>query len=226
MENIDLMWAIIGFILTLLVFSYLLGDNFLFRLVTYILVGITAGYAASVTIYQVLWPRLVFPLMHGSTNEQLLTLVPLVLSALLIAKLSPRLGRLGNVPMGYLVGLGAAVAAGGAILGTLFGQSAWVIRAFDLEEAVSMGVSPMSRLMTALVGFIGTVTTLLYFQFSSLSKNNKTGKRVAWLEVLAAIGKIFIAVTLGAIFAGVLSASITALIDRVIFIRDFIQLFL
>ena len=38
------LWIGLAFLLTLLAFSYLLGDNFLFRLVTYLFVGVSAGY--------------------------------------------------------------------------------------------------------------------------------------------------------------------------------------
>jgi hypothetical protein len=46
MQPVDLIWTIVGFILTLMVFSYLFGDNPLFRLVTYLFVGVSAGFAA------------------------------------------------------------------------------------------------------------------------------------------------------------------------------------
>ena len=40
----------IGFILTLMVFSYLLGDNFLYRLAIYIFVGLAAGFVTMATV--------------------------------------------------------------------------------------------------------------------------------------------------------------------------------
>jgi hypothetical protein len=39
------------------------------------------------------------------------------------------------------------------------------------------------------------------------------------VELLARIGQIFIAITLGALFAGIFAASITALIERLDFIK-------
>ena len=150
----------------------------------------------------------------------------LALGVLLIGKLFPRFSRLGNVPMGYLVGAGAAVAIGGAILGTLFGQATGTIQAFEMNGSVNADSAPLAHMVSALVGFVGTVATLAYFQFGTLTKGKRTGKRPLWLEGAAGIGKIFIAITLGAVFAGVLTASITALVERVVFIRDFFQLFL
>jgi len=73
------------------------------------LIGVTAGYFAVVIIYQVLIARLVVPLAQGST----LAMIPVLLSGLLLMKLSPRLTSLGNVSMALLVGVGAAVGGWG-----------------------------------------------------------------------------------------------------------------
>ena len=51
-----------AFLLTLFIFSYLIGDNPLFRIAVYIFVGVSAGYVAAVACRQVLWPDLFFPL--------------------------------------------------------------------------------------------------------------------------------------------------------------------
>ncbi|HSV86097.1 MAG TPA: hypothetical protein VLH85_05950, partial [Levilinea sp.] len=114
MQPVDLIWTVVGFVLTLMVFSYLFGDNPLFRLATYLFVGVSAGFSAVMVIYHVLMPRLLFPFLEGSFGLQAgLVIVPLVLGLLLVMKLSPRLTRAGEIPMAYLVGVGAAVIIGG-----------------------------------------------------------------------------------------------------------------
>ena len=80
----DLIWTLVGFTLTLLIFSYLFGDQPLFRVTTYLFIGVAAGYAAVLILYQIILGRLVYPLMEGS----LITLAPLLLSLLLLLKLS------------------------------------------------------------------------------------------------------------------------------------------
>ena len=122
----DVFWTVVSFILTLLVFSYLLGDNPFFRFVSALFIGITAGYFFIVILYQVIIGRLIAPLAHGT----FLAIIPLLLSGLLLMKLSPRLSRLGNTPMALLVGVGSAVAVGGAVLGTLFGQVKGALSSF------------------------------------------------------------------------------------------------
>lgn len=208
----DLIWTLVGFTLTLLVFSYIFGDQPLFRVTTYLFVGIAAGYAAVLILYQIILGRLVYPLMEGS----LITLVPLLLSLLLLLKLFPRLSNLGSLPMAYLVGAGAAVAIGGAVTGTIFGQIKGAVGVFDLTGSAS----PLSQLVEGSVFLIGTIAVLLYFQFGARSKaDGAPPTRPAWLEGIGKFGQVFIAITLGALFAGVLSASFTALIERVDFLR-------
>ena len=79
--------------------------------------------SAAVAWHQVLYPRLVVPLFEGNLGDRLLAFIPLVLGLLLLFKLSPRTAHLGNPSMAFLVGVGAAVAIGGAVMGTLFPQT-------------------------------------------------------------------------------------------------------
>ena len=212
----DLIWTIAGFILTLMIFSYLLGDNILFRIATYIFVGVSAGYVATMLFYQVILPRMVWPAMTGSIVQ---VLVPVVLSILLVAKLFPRFSSLGNIPMGYVVGVGASVVIGGAVIGTLFGQGQASIDMFSLKTAATSVQGPVVQLLGAAFILVGTLCTLAYFNFGAVARPNQPPHRAQLVELLARIGQIFIAITLGALFAGIFAASITALIGRLDFIK-------
>ncbi len=63
---LDLISGVLSFLFTLLIFSYLLGDNPLFRIAVYIFVGVSSGYVAAVVWWQVIWPRLIYPLIFES----------------------------------------------------------------------------------------------------------------------------------------------------------------
>jgi hypothetical protein len=221
MNGFDLVWTLTGFLLTLLVFSYIFGDNFLFRLAMYIFVGVTAGYLAVIVIYQLLWPRLLQPILVSVTDfpKLIILLIPALLSVLLLFKISPSLSRLGNIPVGFLVGTGAAVTIGGAVIGTLFGQISGTLKMFDFQP----GAGRLGQLLIGLIILFGTVTTLIYFHFSAGKKGEDSPKRPAWIELLAGIGQVFIAITLGALFAGVYIAAMTALVDRVNFIQEILS---
>lgn len=219
----DLIGVILGFIFTLLVFSYILGDNPLFRLTIHIFIGVAAGYAGIVAIYNVLLPRLIVPLFSADRGEQLLTLVPILLSLLLLAKLSPRLARVGNIPMAYLVGAGAAAALGGTVIGTLFPQSTATMNLFDLQAAREAGTNLGAQFIDAVVILVGTLATLAYFHFGVRSDPDRQPQRQGWIDGLSQIGSVFIAIAFGVLFAGVYAASLTSLVQRLYFLVDFIK---
>lgn len=211
--NTEAIWTLVSLVLTLFIFSYLFGENAFFRFATSLFIGAAAGYFAVVILYQVLLPRLVVPLIQGS----MLALVPLLLSGLMLTKFSTRLGRLGNISMAVLVGSGAAIAIGGAALGTLFNQVRTVVAGFGSPVATN-GTPAWLNLLEGIVLLLGTVATLAYFNFGVKQKPGEEPRRPCFSAVLAGTGQVFIAITLGAVFAGVLSASVTALVERASFI--------
>jgi hypothetical protein len=210
-------WTLIAFFLTLFIFSYLFGDNPLFRLMSYIFVGIVAGYGVVLVIYQVIIPRLINPLLSGNGGNPILALVALVMSLLLLFKLSARTTNVGVIPMAYLVGVGAAVAIGGAVVGTIFGQARGTIDMFDLQNSAGLGI------IEALILLVGIVSTLIYFHFGAVSKANQPAHRAPIMEIISRVGQVYLAISLGALFAGVYAAAITAMIDRLDFIRSVIS---
>jgi len=222
----DLVGVFVGFSLTLMVFFYLIGDNFLFRLAIHIFIGVSAGIAVLVAFYNVLLPQLVFPLISGEQGDYLLAVLFLIPSALLLTKISSRMARFGNPAMAFLVGVGAAAAIGGALIGTLFPQTGASINLFDLQAFQTSATPIWSRLGNALIILLGTLTSLIYFHFSIRSRANRVAKRAQWLEGVGWIGQGFIAVTFGALFTGVYIAALSAFIERVTFLWDFLLSFL
>jgi hypothetical protein len=211
---VDLIWTVVGFLLTLMMLSYIFGDNALFRLASYLFVGVSAAYVALTLVVQVIGPKLFAPLIYGSLAEKVVAVVPLILGMLLLMKLSPRLAGLGNLSMAYLIGVSAAVMVGGVVLGSLIPQVIATTNAFDLQAAVNKGVNPFFQLVDGLYIAAGTIATLMFFYFGAKSRPNNTPERSQWINVLAQAGQVFIGITLGAVFAGVYSAALAALIER------------
>ncbi|HNB53300.1 MAG TPA: hypothetical protein PK530_15220 [Anaerolineales bacterium] len=214
---IDLIGAILGFLLTCMVLSYIFGDNPLFRFSVHLFIGVAAGFAGAVALRNVIYPNLVLPLLSvaggDSSLPTLLSLVPVGLSLLLLTKLFPQMGRAGNLSMAFLVGVGAAVAVGGAITGTLFPQTTSAMNQINLNliENATAPNTAFQDLISGIISISVTVLTLLYFHFTT---RQNTTERPAWLEAIAFGGQIFIALTFGVVFAGVYTAALTALIDR------------
>ena len=219
---LELISALVGLVLTLMVFSYLIGDSPLFRIAVYIFIGVASGYAATVVWHQVLVPKLFAPLQTTNPNQLLLMIIPLALCLSLLAKLTPRISWIGNVAMAVLVGVGAAAAVGGALLGTLIPQARASMAAFDFSSATS-GVEAAGRLLEASVMLAGTTFTLASFHFSASRAPDGTAKRNRILDIIAWVGRLFIAITLGVLFAGVYMSALTAMIERLSSILNFVR---
>jgi len=219
--SIEIISALIGFLLTLMVFSYLIGDNPLFRIAVYLFIGVSSGYAATVVVHYVLIPRL-GSFQSKDFNQLILGIIPLLLGVTLLAKLSPRISWIGNIAMAVLVGVGAAVAIGGALLGTLMPQLGAAINTLDVSSAGS-GLGVASKLLQGVVTLGGTVFTLASFHFSAGRAADGTPKRNPAIEGIAWVGRLFIAITLGVLFAGVYMSALTAMIERLSFAINFIR---
>lgn len=211
----DQIGIIVGAIFTLFILSYLLGDNFLFRFATHVLVGAGAAYIAFTVFVDVLWQRVVLPfIILRSTLDPTLQMkadalvagIGLLLSLLLLSKFLPRWALIGNIPVGYLVGVGAAVALGGALFGTIGAQ----VYATALPKDIAISPTPNLGLNVILniIVVIGTLTALLSFGFYRAARRGI-------LSGVNSIGRWFVSIALGATFALVYVASVTVLIDRV-----------
>ena len=215
---IDLISALVGLILTLMVFSYLIGDNPLFRIAIYLFIGAASGYAATIVWHYVLVPKLFQPV--ATFNP--LAVVPLVFGISLLAKLFPRTSWIGSFTMAILVGVGAAAAIGGALIGTLLPQAQAAIDGFDISTAGS-GLEAASRLLEGAIMLGGTVFTLASFHFSASRGADGAPARNRIIDGIAWVGRIFIAITFGVLFAGVYMSALTAMIERLSFVIDFIR---
>lgn len=206
--QIELLTGLLSFVFTVGILSYVVGDNPLYRLTLHLFIGVVVGYGTLVIIYQVLQPRLIAPLFSGDISIIALTVIPLVLFIFLALKISPRTAPLGNISVAYLIGVGTAVAVGGALTGTLVPQvgAAWV----------SVLPGGPTNFFSNFVLVVGTITTLLYFQFW-LRGRTAVGEiqRVAVLHWLAVVGQFFLTVTLGVIYGGMILSGLAIFGERI-----------
>ena len=217
--SLDQIGVIVGAVLTLFILSYLIGDNILYRLATHVLIGVGAAYVTVTVIADVLWPRLVKPILERSSAQPIDVLVAgigLILGVMLLFKALPRFAFVGNIPIGYLVGVGAAVALGGAVFGTLGAQT--VATALPPGGPLHGPNSDFTiNFLLNVIIMLATVTTLLSFSFFRAAPRGV-------LSGLSSIGRFFLALALGATFALVYVASVTVLIDRVQAISDAVNI--
>jgi hypothetical protein len=218
---LDFVGLALGFLLTILVFSYLLGDNPFFRLAVHIFIGVSAGYVALVTINNVLIPRLIVPLFDGASGERLLSILLFIPTIFLFLKVTP-LGTYGNWTVAILVGIGAAAAVGGAITGTLFPQILGTINSVDPSTFAIYG-NTWLQIINGVIVVLGTLSTLIHFHFTTQDIPGRDDKRVRIIEIISQVGMVFLSITFGALYAGVLMTALAALVERLSFLWEFLN---
>ena len=214
----------IAFLLTLMVYAYLAKDlaffRAIYRVAVYLFIGVALGYAALMAWHTVLKPRFL-DLLLG--QGQVIYAVPLVLCLLLLAKFVRPWRGLGNVTIAFLFGVGAALAIGGGIVGTLLPQIE--ATAVSLNPAHYQGISlsegnyPWLYALNAFFIVLGTISTLLYFYFQTGGGSQRVARILGpVIEPFSQIGKLFIMTTFGALFATTAISRISLLVDRVRFL--------
>lgn len=198
--------TIVAMVLTLLVLSRVAGDNPLFRLAQYLFVGTSLGLAFVVAYHQVLRPA-ISALASGSSSALWLYAVPLGLSLLFLPRITGGQGMswLANIPLALVFGVGAALAIGGAIVGTLLPQIS------DTARPLSGGPLEIAGVIVLLVG---TVATLASFYYTAPVEGGR-GRAIAGI---AAIGHWLIMIAFGFFFAGSLQSYLSALVERLNFV--------
>ena len=109
-------------LVTIVVWSYLLGERRLFRLAQHLLAGLATGYLVLLAVREVLLPRALEPLGRDPAGNVLLLPALVLVGALAGAHWLPR--QVVALPVAVLVGGTAAFALGGAVVGTLLPQLA------------------------------------------------------------------------------------------------------
>jgi hypothetical protein len=137
---------------TVVVWSYLLGERRLFRLAQHLLAGLATGYLVLLAVREVLVPRLVEPLAADPAGHLLLVPAVILVGALAGARWLPR--QAVAVPVAVLVGGTAAFALGGAVAGTLLPQMGAAIVAPGAPETVASGIVGLGVTSLVLVGFL------------------------------------------------------------------------
>ena len=204
----------IGITLTIFIYSYLVGDNPLYRLAVHVLVGVSAGYAAVIVIQ-----RVILPVVEDARDNPQLSainwLIPLIFILLLFLRRLPKLGWISNLTLALLIGVGTAVALIGALAGTLIPQTI----SFTAPTAVQ-------GIVIALL----TICTLVAFQFTPILQRQTAPttahwQKPRWQQWMSQVGRLVLTITFGALFAALLSTSLVLLADRInFFLSEFLQL--
>ncbi len=213
-----------SFILTLMVFSYLLGDlpliGNLYRIAVYIFVGMTAAFTLIVSYEGVILPYLqdiqdqsTSWTMLGNRADIYIFFTALLFGLLLLLKPIKALSWLTNSVFAVVIVVGASVGVVGALTGTLFPLLHATVA---LPENLT---ADFSALVDTLLIFVGTMTGLYYFHYQVRADGSLEQSRVG--RGFRHIGKVCLVTALGAIYASTLLSSLTVLTERIGFLFQF-----
>jgi len=204
-EMLEIAGVMAGAVLTLMIFSYLIGDNFLYRLALHLFVGALVGYSFGVVIREVF----ILKVLSQFSKREYIVVAPVILGILLLIKGFPRHAYIGNFSVAYLIGVGTAVALSGALLGTLTPQIEATGRALSLDSL------NLPRLGNGVLIVAGTVFTLVAFTFTARRRQERGGALGRIVEAAAWVGRIFLICAFGVAFAGALTTSLSIFIGRI-----------
>jgi hypothetical protein len=218
--------ALVSFVMTLMVFSYVLGDlpliGILYRVAVYIFVGMAAAFTLVVSYEGVILPYLQ-DIQHvetswttlGNAADIAIFFTALLFGLLLLLKPIRSLTWLTNSVYAVVIVVGASVAVVGALTGTLFPL---LHATAAIPEQLS---ADFSALADTLIIFVGTMTALFYFHYQIRASGDGGGQQRGLSRGFRYIGKVFIVTALGAIYASMLLSSLTILTERISFLFQF-----
>ena len=218
--------ALASFVLTLMVFSYVLGDlpliGILYRVAVYIFVGMAAAFTLVVS-----YEGLILPYLQdiqnvetswttlGNTADIAIFFTALLFGLLLLLKPIRSLTWLTNSVYAVVIVVGASAAVVGALTGTIFPL---LHATAAIPEELSADFNTM---VDTLIIFVGTMTALIYFHYQVRANGDAGEKQSRLTHGFRYIGKAFIVTALGAIYASMILSSLTILTERISFLFQF-----
>lgn len=183
---------------TLAVFSFLFGENKIYRFAEHVYIGASAAIGL-VAGTNYLKSNLIAPIGAG----KLVLIIPAILGLLLYTRFSSKLTWLSRYPMALIMGFGTGMAMRGTIVAQFLSQIQGTIIPFN-----SLG---------NIVIVLGTTAVLLFFYFSR--------ERTGFLKHYSTFGRWIMMVAFGATFGNAVMAQLALLIGRIQFLlQDWLHL--
>ena len=179
-------------LLTLAIYSFLAGDNPVYRIAEHLLVGLTIGYTLVVTVKSVIFPQAVLPLAEGDAAA----VVPMILGILVLLRVVRRWAAWSRIPLALVVGGGAGVAIPAMLQARVLKQMSATVSGADTLDGWLI--------------LAGVVMTLSYFVFSRRQEG-------VW-GVATRAGRYFMMIFFGATFAYTVMSRVALLIGRLEFL--------
>ena len=206
---------------TLCILSFLYGDNPLYKLAEAVFVGVSAGYWMVVgfwtgivqNLFSKLAPDLIrsslLPGLPESQEQELIYLFPLLLSVLMLMRLSPVGGWLSRWALAFFIGATAGIRLLGYLQSDFLRQIQSTILPLVVVGTQGFDFSASLQNLTIVVGVLSCLT---YFFFSIEHKGVVGG--------VSRLGIWFLMITFGAGFGYTVMGRIALMAQRLEFLAD------
>jgi hypothetical protein len=196
-----LAWQGLAVFLTLAVFSFLYKDNPLYKFAERLWVGIATGYWTMLLYHQGFHDKVIIPIVD---RHQWYYLIPVIMGIMMWFRLSPKLGWLSRYALGFYVGISTGI----------FIPLAFKTAIFLQVEGTIRPVSGLAQGINFSLALIGVICALTYFFFSKPHKG--------LLGVMSKTGIFTLMIGFGAGFGLTVMGRVALLVQRVIFMRDWV----
>jgi len=203
--------TLVAAIATVAIFSFLYRDNPFYRLAEHILIGLSVGFTLVLLWDSVLTPKLFIPLF---SQGNLWTLIPFVLSILMLMRVRGAWSRFSKPVMALIIGAGAGLSIPARLDARILRQLSATIEPFS---AMGLGQLSAAGIFNAILGLIAVVTVMIYFFYTR--PDNKP------VRAISQTGIYFLMIFFGATFGYTVTSRLTLLIGRIEFLlSDFLHL--
>ena len=212
-------WTWIAAALTLSILTFLWKDNAFYRTAEHLYIGVANGYSITLIWFNVVIPNMVDPIVHAARqvgengfsmavlnpfNEaNFFVIIPMMVGALYITRFIPNISWMVRIPIGLTLGYYTAISIPAAFEASILRQleAAIVTRAHFADPWTGFW---------AVVIFLSTLATLIYFFFSTEHKGV--------IRPISNFGIIVVMVGFGASFGLTVMARISLAIGRFVFL--------
>ncbi len=209
MSLLDVVGVWLAAFLTLAIFSFLWGENPVYRFAEHLFVGVSAGFGILVALDQAVWPSLRAAFQAPHPLLKAISFFALLLGILMLTKLEvvatawPEGRRLSHWPIAFITGIGVGLGVVATVQGFIFPQLS--------ASFVPLWGEPWKALLSNWVMVLGVLFSILYFYFS-VQFTGPVGRTAL------RIGIVFIMVAFGASFGYTVMARVSLLIGRIYFL--------
>lgn len=189
----------------LAIWSYLLKDNPLYKVVEHLFIGISAGHALVMgwgSVKSLAWK----PAFDASStgDQRLLAALSLAMGLLLYARFFKQYRVIGALPIGILLGTGAGLSLGSTVISQGIAQ-------------VRATILPLTSVNNVVI-VVGVLATMCYFLYTKLE--GAPGRFIAGASL---IGRYMMMIGLGAAYGNTVMGRVALLTGRLTFLfRDWL----